>query len=147
MTPIPKTLSLGLWFNHCYLWTMQKNVLWFSGFLVGLLSPSLCPLTCFLVFKCISESPPEKEMKYKCTHIGNTLHVLLIPQATLVVHSFVLISTFHPWKFFSTHDFFFNWSIVDLQCCVNVYYTAKWFSYTYIYIHSFFYILFLKFLS
>ena len=33
--------------------------------------------------------------------------------------------------------FFFNlfyWSIVDLQCCVNSCCTAKWFSYTYIYV-------------
>ena len=29
---------------------------------------------------------------------------------------------------------FFSWSIVDLQCCVNYCCTAKWFSYTYIYI-------------
>ena len=35
---------------------------------------------------------------------------------------------------------FFNWSIVDLQCCVNFCHTAKWFSYAYIYI--LFYILF-----
>ena len=28
----------------------------------------------------------------------------------------------------------FCWSIVDLQCCVNFCSTAKWFSYTYIYI-------------
>ena len=36
--------------------------------------------------------------------------------------------------------FFCCWSIVDLQSCVNFYGTAKWFSYTYIYI--LFYILF-----
>ena len=30
------------------------------------------------------------------------------------------------------------WSIVDLQYCVNFCCTAKWFSYIYIYIHSFF---------
>ena len=30
--------------------------------------------------------------------------------------------------------FFLYWSIVDLQCCVNFCYTAKWFSYTYTYI-------------
>ena len=35
--------------------------------------------------------------------------------------------------------FFFYWSTVDLQCCVNLYCTSKWFSYTYIYS---FYILF-----
>ena len=34
-------------------------------------------------------------------------------------------------------NLFFNWSIVDLQCCVNFWCTAKWFSYTYIYIFSF----------
>ena len=30
------------------------------------------------------------------------------------------------------HPFFFNWSIVDLPCCVSFWCTAKWFSYTYI---------------
>ena len=33
--------------------------------------------------------------------------------------------------------FFFNWSIVDLKCCVSFCWTAKWISYTYTYIHSF----------
>ena len=27
--------------------------------------------------------------------------------------------------------FFFNWNIVYLQCCTNLWYTAKWLSYTY----------------
>ena len=36
--------------------------------------------------------------------------------------------------------FFLNWSIVDLQCCVNFCYTEKWFRYTYIY--TFFFVLF-----
>ena len=30
---------------------------------------------------------------------------------------------------------FYNWSIVDSQYCVNFCYTAKWFWYTYIYVH------------
>ena len=44
------------------------------------------------------------------------------------------------WSFF----FFFNWSIVDLQCYVSFWYTAKWFScvYIFIYIHIYIYILF-----
>ena len=29
------------------------------------------------------------------------------------------------------------WNIVDLYCCVSLWYTAKWFSYTYIYIYLF----------
>ena len=29
-----------------------------------------------------------------------------------------------------------NWSVVDLQCCINYCCTAKWFSYTLIYTHS-----------
>ena len=33
--------------------------------------------------------------------------------------------------------FKFYWIIVDLQCCVSFRCTAKWFSYTYTYIHSF----------
>ena len=36
----------------------------------------------------------------------------------------------------NNHDlrpfFFFFWSVVDLQCCVRFWCTAKWFSYTYI---------------
>ena len=36
--------------------------------------------------------------------------------------------------------FIFYWSIADLQCCVNFYHTAGWFSHMYIYI--LFYILF-----
>ena len=39
-----------------------------------------------------------------------------------------------PYLFFLRDFLFFNWSIVDLQCCVNFYCIAKWFSYTYIYI-------------
>ena len=35
--------------------------------------------------------------------------------------------------FYSFFWFFLNWSTVDLQCCVNYCYTAKWFSYTYIF--------------
>ena len=34
----------------------------------------------------------------------------------------------------------FYWSIVDLQCCINFYWTAKWFRYTYLSIYIYRYI-------
>ena len=53
--------------------------------------------------------------------------------------SYIFSST--PWYpscsmllFFFLLNYFFNWIIVDLQCCVSFRYTAKWFSYTYIYL-------------
>ena len=42
-----------------------------------------------------------------------------------------------PYIVFFNLIFILYWGIVDLQCCVNFRYTAKWFSYTYTYIHSF----------
>ena len=54
-----------------------------------------------------------------------------------------------PWILWSRSSFFFlNWSIVDLQCCVNFHCTAKSFSYTYIcvcvcvYMYTFFFMFF-----
>ena len=40
-------------------------------------------------------------------------------------------------KLFFFSGLFFNWSIVDKQCCVGFRCTAEWFSYTCTYIHSF----------
>ena len=45
---------------------------------------------------------------------------------------------------FSLMKNFYNWSIADLQCCVNVCCAAKWFSYTHAYIYSFIFRSFLK---
>ena len=38
---------------------------------------------------------------------------------------------------------FQNWSVVDLQCCVSFWCTAKWFSFLYIYIYIFFFNLYI----
>ena len=43
--------------------------------------------------------------------------------------------------FFFLKKFMFSWSIVDLQCCVNFFGTAKWLSYPYD-MHMFFFIFF-----
>ena len=55
-----------------------------------------------------------------------------------VFHKPNLDSIWFLWFF---NFFFFNWIIVDLQCCVSFRWTAKWFiytyiSYTFIYIHT-----------
>ena len=44
-----------------------------------------------------------------------------------------------PVGFFLVETFLKNWSIVDLQCCINFCCIVKWFSYTYIYMHTFSY--------
>ena len=41
-----------------------------------------------------------------------------------------IINSIHMWLFF------FNWSIIALQCCVSLCYTTKWVGSMYIYIHS-----------
>ena len=52
-------------------------------------------------------------------------------------------------SFFNFKNFiiYLYWSIVDLQCCVSFWCTAKWFSYIYIYIYIYIYNLFKIFLS
>ena len=49
---------------------------------------------------------------------------------------------FHRFLFLNKAYYFFNWSIVDLQCC-----TARWLSYTYIYTFFFLYSFPLWFIS
>ena len=63
-------------------------------------------------------------------HIGFSFWVfltflfILLPKHSISVYSF--LNTIH---FNTIRGFFFNWSIVDLQCCVSFWCTAKWFSY------------------
>ena len=86
---------------------------------------------------------------YKWNITSRSFHVLFKSLGFVAVaftyrSSGVLCSTF-----FSVLVLFY-WSIVDLQCCVNICCTAKWFSYIiymhiYIYIYIYIYILFLKY--
>ena len=47
------------------------------------------------------------------------------------VHFFLFVFFFQFW--------FFNWHIVDIQCCITFCCTAKWFNHTYIYAFFFIY--------
>ena len=40
-------------------------------------------------------------------------------------------SIFRFFFFLQKFDFFFNWSIVDLSCCISFGYIAQWFNYIY----------------
>ena len=63
-------------------------------------------------------------------------------QSVLQTQSFCKQEPLFPLAFFKRNIYiFFNWSIVDLQCCVSFRCSAKWFSYT-TYISFFFQILF-----
>ena len=42
------------------------------------------------------------------------------------------------WLYLKIPFFIFYWSIVDLQCCVSFWFTAKWFSNVYIFLFRFF---------
>ena len=65
------------------------------------------------------------------------LSVLMVLLFWHLWHYLFLFLILHIHKFLSV--FFFNWSIVDLQCCARFWCTEKWFSYTYKYIYSFSY--------
>lgn len=92
-------------------WTRNQNINWtydliivfckeskklFSGFLVGF--TQFCLWTYFLGFQLYLCVLKGNEIQIH-THILNTLLILFAAQGTLVVHSFVLISTFYPWNF------------------------------------------------
>ena len=62
-------------------------------------------------------------------------------QLYILVDGYYMKSTkFNPFLAFSDMNkiwfIFKNWSVVDLQCCVSSWYTAKWFTYTYYIIWS-----------
>ena len=61
------------------------------------------------------------------------------------LYFWILFCSLHRYTLFPLHYMLntyllneFYWSIVDLQCCISFKCIAKWFSYTYTYIHSFF---------
>ena len=65
------------------------------------------------------------------------LHNLFLRSYTFqfIVHFLIINHLYHSIQHFI---FKFYWSIVDLQCCISFRCAAKWISYAYTYIHSFF---------
>ena len=61
---------------------------------------------------------------------------IFLPLSEIIYFSFYIWFTF---IFFILKLNILNWIIVDLQCHVSFRCTAKWVSYTYTYIHSFFF--------
>ena len=66
----------------------------------------------------------------RVTSLMNWIIVLKYYQENMASLLCVLQIQLSTWYTFVS--FFLNWSIVDLQCCVNYCCTAKWLSYTYI---------------
>ena len=73
----------------------------------------------------------------------SSLH-LLFGDVDFVIFEYISHGKIPMWSFLVIHfikktqNFFFNWSIVGLQCRVSFRCTAKWFSYTYILFFRFF---------
>ena len=99
--------------------------------------------------KCISSSKGRSSFRpynsYPCWHIELTAPVCFRTSLTIyvfqIVYEKLTVSTqYSLFNFLKPYFIFFNWSVVDLQCCVNFCCTANRLSYTRIYI--LFYMLF-----
>ena len=110
----PPTCTVGLWSRHK---VHLGNTYWFEEQTLSLQGKTLCP----------------NRISLK-TQNG---------ASWLTVFSDILRGELSQRILTKSTTFFFNlifisyWSIVDLQCYVSFRCTAKWFSYTYTYIHSF----------
>ena len=78
------------------------------------------------------------------TSIMTTTTFLLSIQKYIFLSKTQLLNFFFPWK--QLQQLHYYWSTVDLQCCVCLGCTAKWFGYSYIYIviytHTYIHIIF-----
>ena len=91
------------------------------------------------VVKFSSAFVPLLSIKTWVSHRPLPLQACILRHTNTCVCTYVLPQNSESWEInFPTLIFFFNWSIVDLQCCVSFRCTAKWVSYICIFFFRFF---------
>ena len=89
-----------------------------------------------LAFACVYDANSTQQIKCKLNLLNKIFWFWYI-----LYFAFAVFTTRRDLKvigFWFAKVFLFDWSIVDLQCCVNLCYTAKCFSYIYILFHILF---------
>ena len=109
-----------------FIFCLQKltNILIFDFYIFILLDILWYSLICGLASVILEYSKPLFKKNFVLPHYLCLIHVRLVGY---------LISFHSSWMLCPVY-LFFNWSIVDLQCCINFCCTAKWISFLYIYI-------------
>ena len=121
---------------YCNVWSILKTNFLLLGIEVGFMNIFIQPSVsiCIIIFDGQShrnEISGSKEMHIFNISLRNLLTCL--PFLLSLIQAIIKLLNFYKYKsFFLSFNLLFYWSIVDLKCCINFCYIAKWLSYTYI---------------